>query len=77
MKGIIGFGVIILIFIIASNMVPGSIEEIPQYIAGPMEKYEVSLSDYGFISGGIMTALVLGLGAVLAFVGSEILNFFK
>ncbi len=77
MKGIIGFAVIVLIFIIASNMVPGSIDEIHPYIAEPMKKYEVSLGDYGLISGGITTALVLGLGAVLAFVGSEILNFFK
>ncbi len=76
-KGLIGFGVIILIFIIASNMIPSSMEEIPQYVAGPMEKYEVSLSNYGLISGGIMTAIVLGVGAVLAFIGSEILNFFK
>jgi len=77
MKGIIGFGVIVIIFIIASNMVPGSIDEIPAYISGPMTKYDVSLSDYGFISGGIMTAIVLSIVAVLAFVGSEILNFFK
>ena len=76
-KGIIGFAVIVLIFIIASNMIPGSIEEIPEYISGPMIKYDVSLSNYGVISGGIMTALVLFVGAVLAFVGSEVLNFFK
>ncbi len=77
MMGIIGFAVIILIFIVASNMVPGSIDEIPKYISAPMTKYEVSLSDYGLISGGIMTAIVLGVIAVLAFIGSEILNFFK
>ena len=76
-KGIIGFGVIVLIFIIASNMVPGSIDEIPKYISEPMVKYDVSLGDYGLISGGIMTAILLGIGAVLAFVGSEVLNFFK
>jgi uncharacterized membrane protein (UPF0182 family) len=77
MKGIIGFGVIVIIFIIASNMVPTSMEEISPYVAQPMIKYEVSLSNYGLISGGIMTAIVLGVGAVLAFVGSEVLNFFK
>ena len=77
MKGIIGFAVIVLIFIIASSMVPESIEEIPQYISKPMMKYDVTLANYGFISGGIMTAVLLFVGAVLAFVGSEIFNFFK
>ncbi len=77
MKGILGFAVIVVIFIVASNMIPASIEEITPYVSGPMEKYEVSLSSYGFISGGIVTAVVLGVGAVLAFVGSEVLNFFK
>ena len=76
-KGLIGFAAIVLIFIIASNMIPGSIEEVPAYIAEPMQKYNVSMGDYGFISGGISTALVLGMGAVLAFVVSEIINFFK
>ena len=76
-KGIIGFGVIVVIFIIASSMVPSSIEEISPYISGPMVKYDVSLADYGLISGGIMTAIVLSIVAVIAFVGSEILNFFK
>lgn len=76
-RGLIGFAVIILIFIVASNLVPSSIEEIPPYVAEPMKKYEVSMRNYGFISGGIMTAVVLSIGALLAFVGSEIRNFFK
>lgn len=77
LKGIIGFAVIVLIFIIASSMVPESIEDIPKYISKPMMKYDVTLANYGFISGGIVTAVVLGFVAVLAFIGSEIFNFFK
>ena len=76
-KGLIGFAVIIIIFIVASKMGPTSIEEIHPYVAEPMKKYEVTMGQYGLISGGIMTAIVLSIGALLAFVGSEILNFFK
>lgn len=76
-KGLIGFAIIVVIFLIASNMVPSSIEEVHPYLVEPMKKYEVTMGDYGWISGGITTALVLGAGAFLAFIGSEILNFFK
>lgn len=77
LRGLIGFSVIVLIFIIASNMGPSSIEEIHPLIADPVKKYEISMPVYGLISGGITTAIILSFVALLAFIGSEILNFFK
>lgn len=73
-KGLIGLAVIVIIFFIAYS--GASYEE-----TGPVHK---SLVDMGVsqgankgIVGGIVTACVLSVVALVAFIASEIINFFK
>ncbi|NBB88347.1 MAG: hypothetical protein GVX96_00975 [Bacteroidetes bacterium] len=73
-KAIIGLGVILIIFFLAySTADPKGTGSLARTILeeGIQEKSSK------FISGAISTALVLGAGAVLAFVASEVLNLFK
>lgn len=79
-KGIIGFGVLIGIFLVSYSMASG---EITPFIEGAVAKFkdagngELSPGNLKFIGGGISTVIVLLLLAVAAFVFSEIRNFFK
>ncbi len=79
-KGLIGFGFLIAIFVIAYATSPG---EATGAVAGAVEKFEssqnttLSEGNFKFISGGITTSLALLAIAGLAFVVSEIRNFFK
>lgn len=79
-KGLIGFGALILIFVIAFSMDSGTATP---YIQGAIDKFEgagngiISAGNLKFISGGITTAGALVAIAALAFVLSEIRNLFK
>lgn len=78
-KGLIGFGILLLVFIIAFSTASG---EPTPYIKGAIEKWmetgsEITPGNLKFISGGITTALVMVVAAVVAFVFSEVRNFFK
>ncbi len=79
LKGLIGLGVILIVFFIAYSSGAGA-EEVGA-VKASMDKAGIDAvgADWrkGFISGGIITTLALGALAVLSFVGSEILNFFK
>ena len=73
-KGLIGVGVLLVLFFIAKAMAPADIGD---HIAGLHKEFNVSDNASSNISGGIaFTLLLLGLSAV-AFVFSEIRNFFK
>lgn len=81
LKGIIGFLALLLVFFIAYSLAPGEPES-PQ-VAEAVRKFEesgngeITAGNLKFISGGIITSLVvLGL-AVLAFIVVGIRNFFK
>jgi len=74
LKALIGLAVIIIIFFIAYNMAdPKGAGSLARTIL------EEGIQDKSsrFISGAISTALVLGIGAIVAFVVSEVSNLFK
>lgn len=78
-RGIIGFVVLAGVFVISYATASG---EADSYIGAAIEKIsasggEVTPNNLKFISGGITTALILTGVAGLAFVVSEIRNFFK
>lgn len=79
LKGLIGFAVLIIVFIVAYKMASGEANEFIQYSIDKFESNgaKMSAANLKFISGGITTALVLLVVAGLAFVLSEIRNFFK
>lgn len=74
LKALIGLAVIVIIFFIAYNMADpkgtGS-------LARTILEEGIQANSSRFISGAISTALVLGGGAILAFVVSEVSNLFK
>lgn len=74
LKALIGLAVIIIIFFIGYNMADpkgtGS-------LARTILEEGIQENSSRFISGAISTALVLGGGAILAFVASEVSNLFK
>ncbi|GJM33983.1 MAG: hypothetical protein DHS20C18_29840 [Saprospiraceae bacterium] len=80
MKGLIGVGILLAIFLVAYITSP---EEGTGAVAGAVEKFEnsqntqLSTGNFKFISGGITTSLALLAIAGIAFVVSEIRNFFK
>lgn len=75
LKGIIGFAVLIVVFLIAYSTASGTPEGI---VADAVEKSgTITANNLKFISGGVTTALVLIGVAALAFVLSEISNLFK
>ena len=74
LKGLIGFGAIILVYIVAANMAP---METTGIVAATIKEFNVSPAANSWISGGIITTLVLLGGAALAFIVSEVLNFLK
>jgi len=71
MKGIIGFGAMILIFVIARSMAN------PQISESIAEQFNITDGISQTISGAMITMMVLLAIAVLAFILSEIRNFFK
>ncbi len=74
LKGLVGFGVIVLIFIIGANTAG---METTGILGETIEKFGVTSTANAWISGGIITTAALGGIAVLAFLVSEVLNFFK
>ncbi|MEN0006608.1 MAG: hypothetical protein AAF798_20815 [Bacteroidota bacterium] len=80
MKGIIGFAILIVIFLVSYSMASG---EATPFIQGAIDKFEgagngiISAGNLKYIGGGITTAVVLVLIAAIAFIGAEIGNFFK
>ena len=75
-KGIIGFAVLVAVFLISYSTSSGEAEGL---IKEAVDKAgsDITPNNLKFISGGITTALVLIGAAALAFVLSEIRNFFK
>jgi len=71
---IIAFGVIIILFFVFMGM---SDAETTGRIGMLSQKFNVSPGVSKFIGGGIMTTVVLALGAFFAMVIMEILNLFK
>ena len=72
MKGLIGFAAIIVIFFIAKTM--GSDDTA---ISRVIEEFNITPGQSSIISGAIFTAIVMAGLAAVAFVFSEIRNFFK
>ncbi len=73
-QGLIGAGILLVLFFIAKAAAPADSGE---YIQELMREFKVSESASSNISGGIaFTLILMGLAAV-AFVFSEIRNFFK
>jgi hypothetical protein len=78
-KGLIGFGILLAVFFITYATAS---TEVTPYIQGAIDKFQENGSIFTdnnlkFISGGISTAGVLVAVAALAFVFSEVRNFFK
>lgn len=79
-KGILGIAALALVFIITYNVASGTPETAD--IAGAIDKYtqdgrEITEGNLKFIGGSIMTALLMAGLAAVAFVISEVSNFFK
>lgn len=79
LKGILGFGVLLVIFFVTYSMASG---EASPYIQGAIDKFEAAGADFTtgnlkFISGGISTAVALVVIAAAAFILAEIRNLFK
>ena len=74
-KGLIGLGIIVIIFLV--GYFNADIANESGAVLNSIETMEVDNSSFKFISGGIITALVMSGLALLVFVVSEILNFFK
>lgn len=80
MKGIIGFALLVVIFLASYSVASG---EASSYIQGAIDKFEgagngiITAGNLKYIGGGISTAVILILVAAAAFVISELRNFFK
>ena len=73
LKGLIGIAAIIAIFFIGQSMAGAD----GPAVAKAVETFDVTPAQSAYISGGIITTLALVGLAVLAFVISEVSNFFK
>ena len=78
-KGILGFAVLLIIFFVAYSTAD---TEPSAYIQGSINKFEqggavFTDNNMRFISGGITTTLILIVVAAVAFIISEVSNFFK
>lgn len=78
-KGILGFAVLLIIFFVAYSTAD---TEPSAYIQGAINKFEqggavFTDNNMRFISGGITTTLILIVVAAVAFIISEVSNFFK
>ncbi len=71
LRSIIAFGAILVLFFILYSMADGDVSA-PLY-----EKFGVTSSQSKLISAGLSTTGILLGGALLAFLGSEVRNFFK
>lgn len=73
LKGILGIVAIVAIFFIGQSMAGGDSKVVQDVV----ENFDVTPGQSGAISGGIITVLALIAVSVLAFVVSEVSNFFK
>ncbi len=78
-KGLIGFGILLAIFLLTYATAS---TEVSPYIQGAIDKFQESGSVFTdgnlkFISAGISTSGILVAAAAVAFVLSEVRNFFK
>ncbi|NNE29821.1 MAG: hypothetical protein HKN16_09300 [Saprospiraceae bacterium] len=73
LKGLIGFGALVVLFFIARAMAGGDSPE----MTALLERFNIDEGTNGLISGGLMTTLIIGGLAIAALVFSEIRNFFK
>ena len=75
-KGLIGVGLLVVIFIVAYATASGT-PEVPAIADAANKVGGISEGQMKFIGGSITTAVVLTAIAALAFVFSELRNFFK
>ncbi|MCB0643976.1 MAG: hypothetical protein KDC44_20150 [Phaeodactylibacter sp.] len=73
-KGLIGVGLLIVVFLIAYAL---STPETGGPIFETIQEFNISDGQSKFISGALLTTLIMVIGAAAAFVFSEIRNFFK
>ncbi|MCB0570037.1 MAG: hypothetical protein KDC66_09755 [Phaeodactylibacter sp.] len=78
-KGLIGFGILLAVFLIAYFTASG---EPTPYLKSAIDKFQetggvLSANNLKFIGAGISTSVILVLAAAVAFIFSEIRNFFK
>ena len=76
-KGILGFAILIVIFIVAYSTANSSLANEVQAIQAAAADAGVTDANLKFIGGSIITLLILVIVAVAAFVIFEIINFFK
>jgi hypothetical protein len=76
-KGIMGFALLIVIFIVAYTTANGSLSNEILAIQDSAEAANVTDANLKFIGGSILTLLVLVIVALGTFVVFEIINFFK
>lgn len=82
-KGLIGFGVLVLLYLVAYNTSNGDLNALEPSIKGAIEKFEssgngiITSGNLKFIGGSITTVGVLVAVAALAFIVAEIRNLFK
>ena len=76
-KGIMGFALLIVIFLVAYSTANGELTNEIMAIQDAAENAGVTNSNLKFIGGSILTLLVLVIVAVGTFVVFEIINFFK
>lgn len=73
-KGLIGVGLLIVVFLVAYAM---STAETGGPIFETIQEFNITDGQSKFISGALLTTLIMVIGAAGAFVFSEIRNFFK
>ncbi len=82
-KGLLGFGVLVALYVIAINTSSGDLESLEPSIKGAIEKFEssgngtITSGNLKFIGGSITTVGILVAVAALSFVVAEIRNLFK
>lgn len=83
LKGLLGFGVLVALYLIAINTADGDLTNLEPSIKGAIEKFEssgngiITSGNLKFIGGSITTVGVLVAAAALSFVVAEIRNLFK
>jgi len=83
LKGLLGFGVLVALYLIAINTADGDLTNLEPSIQGAIEKFEssgngiITSGNLKFIGGSITTVGVLVAVAALSFVVAEIRNLFK
>jgi len=74
MKGIIAFGIIIVLFFIFYSMADSNAGG---SLGATIESFKISTFVYGLISGGIQLALLMLVGSAVIAVLMEVWNYFK